>query len=206
MEGNVSENSKAANKKTILDASIHTIALDKLSGTRMRRIAAVAGMSQGNLHYYFASKRTLILSLLDYMLEDFVRGRADQLNNPDLSPLEKLKLFFDEKIYALRERQEIMLVFYDLWIAGTKDEDIRAKMVDQYEVWRQDIERVVQEGVEQGVFDPNKADRVPQMVVSILEGAALQYLIDPEVFDLEGCFEDAYTMVLQRIKRSKVSG
>lgn len=190
------ETDQSSAKKTILDASIRTIAHYKLSGTRMRHIAEEANMSQALVHYYFGSKQLLIHELLDYMLASFVGGRATQLDSPDLSSLEKLKLFLDEKKSALRERSQIMLVYYDLWVAGTREPDVRAKMAQQYEVWRQDIERVVQEGVSRGVFDSLHADQVPALLVSVMEGAALQYLIDREGFDLDMCFADAYEMIL----------
>jgi TetR/AcrR family transcriptional regulator len=182
-------------REAILEGTLTTIAESKLSGTRMRRIADHAGMSQGNIHYYFPSKRLLIVELLDYMLEFAVDDRADSLRSESLSPTEKLKLFLDQKLVSLRDRQDYMLVFYDLWVEGTKNREIRQKMIEQYNVWRRDIAEVVRQGVQDGVFDPEAARHIPELLVSIMEGGSLQYLIDPENFDVEGHFEAAFQLL-----------
>jgi TetR/AcrR family transcriptional regulator len=183
-------------KEAILEATLRTVAECKLSGTRMRQIAKYAGMSQGNLHYYFPAKQSLITSLLDYMLAFSVAGRAEQLHSEHLSSHQKLQLFLDEKELALRERQDYMLAFYDLWVEATKTPEIREKMIEQYSVWRSDIHEVVQEGVRRGFFDAKAAEHAPGLLVSIMEGAALQFLIDPEVFDLHGHFQAACRMLV----------
>ncbi len=183
-------------KETILEAALRTVAERKLSGTRMRQIAKYAGMSQGNLHYYFPSKQALITSLLDYMLTFSVTSRAEQLRSEDLSPFEKLRLFLDEKQAALEERQPYMLAFYDLWVEGTKTPDIQEKMIEQYSVWRSDIGEMLRQGVQKGVFDAQAAEGAPQLLVSLMEGAALQYLIDPASFDLQAHFDAAYRLLV----------
>jgi TetR/AcrR family transcriptional regulator len=184
-------------KKVILDATLKTIAKNKLSGTRMRYIAKLAGMSQGNLHYYFPNKKGLILDLLDYMLEHFISDRAELLPDEAISPTKKLRELLNQKGNRILFQTDFMLVFYDLWVLGTKDPKVREKMAEQYEVWRRDIELVVQDGVKQGDFDPRFADQIPKLLVSLMEGAALQYLIDPDHFDLEAYFTAAHEMTLR---------
>jgi TetR/AcrR family transcriptional regulator len=182
-------------QRRILDAALETIAEDKISGTRMRRIADRAGMSQGNLHYYFPSKAELFSALLEDMLASFVEDRERELLKGDMSPLKKLELFFDQMCHIILERRRQMYAFYDFWVQGTADDEIRRMIQKMYARWRDDIRQVIEQGVEQGVFEASAADGVPPLMVSLMEGAALQCLIDGEGLDLEAYFERAMRII-----------
>jgi hypothetical protein len=88
-----------------------------------------------------------------------------------------------------------MYAFYDFWVQGTAEEEIRAMIQKMYRRWREDIRGVVGEGLEAGDFDPAGAKHVPMLMVSLMEGAALQYLIDGEGVDLDAYFDAAWEMV-----------
>jgi TetR/AcrR family transcriptional regulator len=182
-------------ERRILDAALQTIAEDKISGTRMRRIAEKAGMSQGNLHYYFPAKAQLFFALLEDMLATFVEDRESDLLKGDLPPLKKLELFFDQMRRIILERRRHMYAFYDFWVQGTTDDDIRVVIQGMYARWREDIRQVVREGVNQGIFDASAAQTLPPLMVSLMEGAALQHLIDGEALDLDAYFSAAMRII-----------
>ena len=98
---------RGAPERRILNATLATIARNKISGTRTREIAQLAGMSQGNLHYYFPSKADLFLALLNDMLEAFVDERAAEVSSSNLDPLTKLEAFFGQEKHILRERRAL---------------------------------------------------------------------------------------------------
>lgn len=64
-----------------------------------------------------------------------------------------------------------------------------------YSRWREDIRGVVQEGVEGGAFGASAAQGVPVLMVSLMEGAALQYLIDGDALDLDSYFDGAMALI-----------
>jgi TetR/AcrR family transcriptional regulator len=183
-------------ERRILDAALDTIAEHKISGTRMRHIAVKAGMSQGNLHYYFPTKADLFRALLDDMLASFVSERERDVTDETLAPERALEVFFLQERKILRQRSKIMIVFFDFWVQGTRDPTIREQIRVMNQAWREDMERVVQRGVKMGAFDPTRAAQVPALMVSIMDGGALQYLIQRESFDLDGYLTSAYVMVL----------
>lgn len=189
------EHELGAVERRILDAALEVIARDKISGTRMRAIAEQAEMSQGNLHYYFDSKADLFSAVLEDMLGTFVRDREGQLLNRGLSPARKLRLFFDQMQGILLNQRGHMYAFYDFWVQGTADEEIRAMIQRMYRRWREDLRGVAQEGSEAGDFDPAGANQIPTLMVSLMEGAALQYLIDGDAVGLDEYFDAAWEMV-----------
>jgi TetR/AcrR family transcriptional regulator len=191
-----SENTNHTRREEILQATLEAIDECKISGAHLRDIASRAGISQGHLHYYYPSKQELFLDLLDYLLECFVEERRDVMLNGGVKPLPKLSFFLKQEIDVIQRKRD-MNVFYDFWVQGTRDPAIRTKIQGLYGRWREDIRAVVDEGVKAGVFSPRHADLIPSLLVSLMEGAALQYLIDEEAFDLEVYFAAAQDMVLK---------
>ncbi len=182
-------------RERILDAALEVLSEKKISGTRMRQIARQAEMSQGNLHYYFPSKDALFLDLLDHLLERFVEERKDTLADANIRPILKLSFILNQDQDIIRRRKELD-VFFDFWVQGTRDEAIQEKISSLYARWRDDIGLIVDEGIRTGLFNPRHAAILPALLVSIMDGAALQYLIDPEAFSLDDYFHSAYEMIL----------
>jgi len=192
-----SQETKPKPERRILDAALDTITENKISGTRMRHIAEKAGMSQGNLHYYFPTKADLFRALLDDMLTEFVSERERDIDDASLNPIVTLGVFFQQEREILQKRGKTMDVFFDFWVQGTRDAAIRKQIQNMYAAWRSDMAKVVARGVEQGTFDPTYAALVPSMMVSLMDGGALQYLIDCEAFDLEGYLRTGHEMILR---------
>jgi TetR/AcrR family transcriptional regulator len=191
-------------ERRILNATLATIARNTISGTRTREIAQLAGMSQGNLHYYFPSKADLFLALLNDMLEAFVDERAAEVSSSNLDPLRKLEAFFEQEKRILRERRALKDVFFDFWVQGTRDPLVEDEMRRMYEAWYADISKVIGEGIDRGFLDGEQVTMVPELMVSFMEGAALQYLIAPGEFDLDAYFAVALRMVLMLLAKPNV--
>jgi len=180
----------------IVRAAFATIADKKLSGTRMREIARRSGISQGHLTYYFATKSSLLFSVLDHMLETFVEQRRAALADASLAPAEKLDVFLQQEIRLIRHQADLLKVRLDFLVQGTKDAAIEEKLRQMYGTWRHDIEEVVAEGVREGAFSAAAAPLIPNLLIALMEGALLQYFNDPDSLDLEEYFATARRMVL----------
>lgn len=183
----------------ILESALAVIAEYKISGTRMREIAERAGISQGTLHYYFPTKANLLLSLLDDMQRTFDEDRRRELAAGGHDAAHKLRLFPRQQQRILAEHPYLEGAFFDFWGQGIIDPEIRPKIQWMYSEWRTDIEAIIAEGVEAQLFDETQTKLAPFLLVSLMEGAALQHLIEPGLFDLDAYFEAAYRMVLDRL-------
>lgn len=181
-------------RQTILNAALEVVAESKISGTRMRLIAQKAGMSQGNLHYYFPTKDDLLVALLEYISLQFVDERKENITRSDLSLEDRLFSFFDQEKQIIRRRKE-MCVLFDFWVQGTTNPLFRELMQNDYRIWRRDIEQALS-GSESGkaLHSPVQAV-IPSLMASIMDGAALQYMIDEDAFDLDTYFAQAQIMI-----------
>ena len=180
----------------ILQAALVTIGEKKVAGTRMREIARQAGMSQGHLHYYYPAKQGLFLALLDYMGTLFAEERQGWVADPSLDPESKLAKFLTQEKGLILQRGDLMRARHDFAVQGTSDSKIAERIRALYSGWRADISIVVAEWVKRGDFGQRCAVTVPTLMIALMEGAMMQYLIDPESFDLDGYFDISHEMVL----------
>jgi AcrR family transcriptional regulator len=187
--------SKEINKK-ILDATLETIAREKISGTRMHLIAKEAGMSQSNLHYYYPTKNELLISLLDEIQERFSKKRVESVDLNNKSFEENLSGLFEEKRDVIINDKKIDYAQFDYWVQGTVNPEIRSKFEKTFDEWRTDINGVLQESKSYSETDPKYLDMLPFIIVSLMMGASMQYLIDEGKFDIDEYFNVAKKMII----------
>lgn len=178
-------------------AALETIAVEKISGTRMRGIAKRSGLSQGHLHYYFSAKSSLLLAVLDHLRETFVAERRGALSDASLTPEEKLNVFLAQETKLIRHCADLLMVRLDFLVQGTRDEAIEAKVREMYATWRHDIGEVVSDGVTAGIFSPDFAPLIPNLLIALMEGAFLQHINEPDSTDLEAYFRAVSEMVIR---------
>lgn len=80
------------------------IVLEKGFGsTGIQEILTAAGVPKGSFYFYFKSKEEFGIELIDLYME-IITGRMDSyFNNLELSPLERLRSFFDATVEACRQ-------------------------------------------------------------------------------------------------------
>jgi len=188
--------SDASPSDRILDAALETIAERKISGTRMREIARRAGVSPGHLHYYFPTKDQLFLAVLDHMEALFSREQQEWLGDSTLSPRSKLELFLDQQRRFVAEQDDLMRAYQDFTVQGATDPQISLRVRSMHADWRAKFAMVLAEGVRSGDFDADRAEPIPGVLVSLMEGSMMQYLIDPQGFDLDAYFMTVRDMIL----------
>lgn len=187
--------SKDVNQK-ILEATLETIAREKISGTRMHLIAKDAGMSQSNLHYYYPTKNELLIALLDEIQERFSKKRTESVDLKNKSFEENLSGLFAEKKDVILNDKKIDYAQFDYWVQGTVNPEIRSKFERTFDEWRDDIREVLQKNSEYDEIDPKYSQMLPYIIVSLMMGASMQYLIDEGEFDLDQYFNTAKKMVM----------
>ena len=185
----------------ILDAALEAIAQHKISGTRVRLIADQAGISHGHLHYYFDSKKELMLDLLDNIIETFHSSREEALENTEFEGIDRLNVFFQQKKESIIQKK-IPVTLFDFWVQGTIDETIRKKMQSSYISWSADIKELLGEAAAKGTVSKKYIDILPYLMISIMDGAAIQYILNEESFDLDSYFELSGDIIQQLLSKT----
>lgn len=192
--------SKDINQK-ILEATLETIAREKISGTRMHLIAKEADMSQSNLHYYYPTKKDLLVAVLDQLQERFTRKRRESIDLKNKSVEENIHGLFLEKMDDILNHKGVDYAQFDFWVQGTVDPEIRSKFKKTFDEWRLNISEVLQMFETNNKTDSKYMDMLPFIIVSLMMGASMQYLIDEGNFDLNQYFEAASAMIMNNIDK-----
>ncbi len=171
-------------KDLILDATLQVVSRNTISETRMQLIADEAGIPKSNLHYYFKTKHNLLLALHERAIDRLISRRKCIRRESIQTLREQLRIFFDEKLHTILEESEFDLIEIDFWVQSNIDPEYKKNLVDSFRLWREEIVEVLQS------YRPDLPERkvkmIPCLMISLMEGATLQYHLDSAHFDLEG--------------------
>lgn len=173
-------------REQILSAAETIIAGHGIQELSLKKIEDEAGMSRGQLTYYFPTKESILLAVYDRMLRRMIRdalaadgpkpmtGRAweclqhglDKHLEPDWPPPGGRELF--------------SLLFTFLAQMGHRD-DYRARLSKWYSDWR----AFIAADVESSVPEPRPVSPrvVASLVQALFHGLDVQLMIDPHAFD-----------------------
>lgn len=182
-------------KERILSAALRVVNRNTISGTRMHLIADEAGMVQSNVHYYFKTKDELMLALQGYILDECTTFRERERINCRDELENQLDVFFRQKKKLILNKEEYDYAEIDFWVQSRINDQVRKKFQSNYDEWREEIRQVLDRYCP--YIDKCTRDRLPYVVVSMLEGATIQHGIDSENFDIDGYFEFCKSMILK---------
>lgn len=186
-------------EERILKAALDVVNEETISGTRIHLIAKKADVAQSNVHYYYRTKQDLMDSLQERVLDEFYEVRR---NNPGADTLEgQLHVFFEQKKYMVLKKKDYDFAELNFMIQSKINPAMKERFQEAYEEWRKDIRAVIERYCPE--LPETEKERIPYLAVSLLEGASLQVLVDPQDFNADLYFEAAEEMVLSHIRNAK---
>ncbi|WP_312446069.1 TetR/AcrR family transcriptional regulator [Lacrimispora sp.] len=205
MKTNNQESKKRRGSSTedrILDAALDIIQEKTIGGLRIRLVAEKADMVQSNIQYYFISKKDLLLAVQKKVLNRYreIRQHSISLLKADsqLSLEDHLGIFINQKIYTIRKEKRYDVAELDFWNQSRLEPDMHREFCLSYESWRQEIRDMI------SCFAPEmpliKQNLLSGITVSLLEGAAVQFLADRQAFDLDLYFAYCKEILIKEIK------
>ena len=189
-----------ARRDEIVRATIRCLVRDGYSGLRMKQIAHAAGVSQGILHYYFASKRAILLAALEMVLTDLDRRLAPVLR-ATADPRAQLREVVARFLAMADERREFWLVFVEFWGEMMHDRELARVNATLYRRIRRTLGAVVARGVRAGRFRAVDSEEAGGVIVALVDGVSLQRTFDPAALTLARATrlcEDAVLRYLDR--------
>lgn len=197
----MAETLKTVNDSTedrILDAAFDVLQERTLGGTRMAMIAQRAGLFQSNIHYYFKSKHALLLAVQKKVLNRCMELRENLRAKYEENGIEdKLNCFWGQKKHFILVEPRYDYAQIDFWTQARVDEEIRSTIAASFANWRNEIEEMLEESAPQLPVERRKL--LAAIMVSLMEGASMQYLIDPNVFDLDAYFDCCTEMMRKEL-------
>jgi AcrR family transcriptional regulator len=185
-------------KGKIIQATLDVIEEKTISGTRMRSIAEKADVFQSNLHYYYKSKNEL---LLDAQKEVAKRCREirREAKKDTMNTLEsQLDVFIKQKLIFIQEETKYDYAEIDFWVQSRFNESFREEFKLSFYGWRNELEGVIETYAPH--FEKEKRTILASAIISLLEGATIQYLIDREAFSVEKYFDYCKVLIIREIE------
>lgn len=184
----------------ILDAALEVVKEKTISGTRMHLIAERAGMVQSNLHYYYKTKNDLMLALHQKVLNKCLEIRQELKETAEDTLENQIEIFIQQKIEFIIHMKEYDYAELDFWVQGRINLQMREAFAASFENWRKEIGEMLDHYVSD--LDIEKRTYLPHVIVSLLEGATIQFLIEEDSFDVLQYFDFCKTMILNVIQSS----
>jgi AcrR family transcriptional regulator len=164
----------------IVAAMRQSVGTSGAAGATFDRVAQLAGVSRGLLHYYFGSKERLLVEVMRHDTE--LRIEALERNLAPADTLEDVVEVLVSQVRAfLAEHPAAQAVIYEMFSASRHNEELRQEMANLYKQTRDHVAAALREKDEAGVV---KLRGEPESVASVLlglgDGFTMQLISDPE--------------------------
>ena len=173
-------------RQDLVAAAYQIIAERGFEGLRVREVAARAGVNIATLHYYFASKDTLVQGVVEYILSQFLTATAPFPAEGAASPPQQVRRMFADLRYQLQEMPQMFVVLTELHLRVQRDPAVGAALRGLHQGWHAYVRGVFAEGIQQGFFrselDP---DRAASLLIAQIKGISLQAIGALDSFDFE---------------------
>ncbi len=179
----VNEAAHTAKRNAILDAAQRAV---ETTGYEQMAIADLLGelqISSGAFYHYFDSKPALLLALVERMGDQIEQLVLPIVHDPTPGALDKLQRFFATLDHWKLMHKPLVLAYLRVWY-GDENAIVRHKLyttrVKRFTPW---LEKIIQEGSREGIFQTPYPDQAARMVISLFEDlgyATVELLLSEE--------------------------
>jgi AcrR family transcriptional regulator len=168
----------ANTRERILLAARRVLADEGLDRFTTRRVAELAGVSHGMVHYRFDDKRDLLLALLVHGRRDWIEPLEELVDGPGTA---RARMAAVITWVAEPATREAMRVHTAVLVHALGDELLRERLAAEYARWRAPFVTLFgQLGEELGVTDID-AKSVGGAFASAADGLVQQMALDPDL-------------------------
>ncbi|MGH2591566.1 MAG: TetR/AcrR family transcriptional regulator [Actinomycetota bacterium] len=168
----------AETRARILEAARRVLAEDGLERFTTRRVAELAGVSHGMVHYHFTDKRELVMALLVHARRDWVEPLEELVDGPG-SAEKRMRAVI--AWIAEPATIETMRVHQSLFVLALQDDAVRERLAGEFARWRAPFVALFREVGEELGLDGFDARSVGEAFAVAADGLVQQQSLDPRV-------------------------
>ena len=190
----ISTESRYENQRQLAIRSAASVFAEKgFHGSSTKDIAERMGIKQGSLYYYFKSKEEALGEVCLFGIEEYVE-RMKTISASDQPFEAKLMATITSHLSSYRERNEALKVHNDERLYLPQDK--RAKLKELGSGYRQQLEKIFEEGVQVGVLrDSIDCHFAAQTMIGLCNGWGDVIVRHPDL-DLFGLIQKCTDLVL----------
>jgi AcrR family transcriptional regulator len=165
--------------RRILDAAASVFARRGFSDARMDDVAEEAGVSKGGLYLHFPSKDALFDGLVGYLVGIETR-RLSAAKEAEGPVADRLASFFHGYAVDLLAMARFYPLVMEVYSRSFRHASVRRVMQKYIDLYACELAELIREGIESGEFRDVDPEEVALQLMSLLEGIALLWGVDPE--------------------------
>jgi AcrR family transcriptional regulator len=165
----------------LIQATIRCLVNNGPLGTTVRAIAAEADVSPGLITYHFGGKQSLLTGAYAYLSVQIRAAERAALDAASDDPLERLMTFLRVGFEPRFLNEEYITARFLFWGLAKSDEAVARVHAEIYAEYRRDLGELIESLV--GIAAAR--NRLVFAMSALLDGLWLEWLLDPECFDVE---------------------
>lgn len=176
-----------ARRQQIVSAAYRVALRAGIAGVTLRAVAEEAGLSHGLVIFHFERKDQVISALLDHVLATTAMLQISEDESREPHAPDRMRALLRRELARLARDPQSMRVFFEYWALGVREGTIRKKIAEALERYRAAFrsmaaEMLVAPGDGSASTDVTP-DALAAIAVSLINGCAVQMMIDPARFD-----------------------
>jgi AcrR family transcriptional regulator len=193
----------ALSDRRMFDAAISLINERGTQKTTLKDIGEIAGYSRGLANYRFGSKDGLMLELFARFDTRWKEHLGSYIKHQ--SGIKAVLAAADALRDFLKLESNYMRAMYILWYESLGHEsEIRNRLADHHNRYRQDATQWITEGIASGEIDPEiNAEQFAVQYCAFIFGVVYQWLVNAEAIDLDSLFDDYEQNITKLLSRKE---
>jgi AcrR family transcriptional regulator len=163
----------------IVEATMRVLARQGYAHTSLMDIANEVGMSKGAVHYHFPTKEALITQVLETAVEG-VAERTRRVWTAGETPLVAIRSALRELWSVRSALSDDVKVVADLLAQSMHDANLRQPLAAWYRIAVSQVEEQLRNAQALGLRPKIDPAFLPRIMHALLDGLALQKIVDPE--------------------------
>jgi AcrR family transcriptional regulator len=191
-------------KSQILNAAMETFSELGFHKARMSDIAETSGLSKGSLYWYFDSKDSIILNLLEKFFEPELKDLRALLTD-NRSAEDRLEIYVDRVSIDMVTMVKWMPLIHDFIALAFRKEQVRKAISRYYQRHLEILLSLIQQGMDAGEFQAENAMEASIAIGSIMEGTVLLWIYDPAQIDIKYHLKTNINLLLQGLRTKPIT-
>jgi len=175
---------RTSRRAEIVQVAYRLIVERGLEGLRFADVAREAGINNGTLLYYFASKDVLIQAVGVYLLEQFSQTASPPPGDQQLDAVAQLRVEFADACQRLHD--QVGVVYTEMVARARRDPTVASLLRDMDKAWRGWLTSILERGrASGGLRSDIDVDLVVTTIMTSMRGVGLQALVTDDPTSLE---------------------
>jgi len=176
---------KETRRLQLIEATIESIAKHGISGTTMKTVTGIAGLSMGIVNFHFQSKDTLFGETLRHLAEEHRGLWRKGIAKAALDPKDKLMAIIEAHFDPMICNRKKLTVWYNFYGEAANRAAYREIMADIDDERWQATTDICHEMIEDGGYVGLNPANITNTIEGLSDGFCLNILLYPDDFNRE---------------------